>query len=185
MMLTLRFVRSATITVVSPFAMAVPVQSQAPPVSLEGRQSVEQMKKFEPFVGRWRRVEYPPGTPISAGACTFEPSNHGITMDYRCGPEDDPGERTTIFWHPTDRKLVYRMYSVRFPTDLLFEGDVQFPETGTVQFVYRGYYGDGRILTYRDTKTIGADGRLTTVTEEFKLGQWTRIFPGSVYIRDG
>jgi hypothetical protein len=43
MMLTLRFVRSATITVVSPFAMAVPVQSQAPPVSLEGGQSVEQM----------------------------------------------------------------------------------------------------------------------------------------------
>jgi hypothetical protein len=167
-------------------ALLIPntLRAQAPPISLDGRESVEQMRQFEPFFGAWKRVESPPGTPVSVtGGCTFEKSNHGMTVNYRCGPENDAAESTTIFWHPTDRKLVYQMYSVRFPTDLLFVGVVEFPEPNTIHFIYRGHYGDGRILTYRETKRIATDGRLFTTTEEFKLRKWNQIFAGSVYTR--
>jgi hypothetical protein len=75
-----------------------------PPILLDGRESVAQMQQFKPFLGRWRRIESPPGTPIpaTAGGCSWTPTNHGMTVDAACGPFDEPAEATRIFWHPID-----------------------------------------------------------------------------------
>jgi hypothetical protein len=156
-----------------------------PPISLEGRESVEQMKKFEPFLGTWSRVESPPGTPIplTAGGCSWTRTNHGMTVDAACGPFDEPAEATRIFWHPIDRRFVFRLFSVRNPVDLLFDGVYEFPDANTVRRTYRGYYGDGRIHVYRETWTLEAPERLQQKTEHFTKGDWTQIFGGSVYAK--
>jgi hypothetical protein len=168
---------------------ALPVVTRGqepPPIRLKGRESVVQLKAFEPFLGFWQRVESPVGTalPDSTGGCLFQRSSHGITIEWVCGPPGQKaGETTTVFWHPTEKRLIYRMYSIRFPQDLLFEGTITFPSSGTLQQVYQGFYADGRILTYRETKTIGSDGRMRGATEQLIDDKWTQIFGGSIYVR--
>jgi len=161
------------------------IAAQAPPpIRLEGRESVVRMKAFEPFLGFWQRIESPVGTALadSSGGCLFRRGSHGITVDWAClPPGDDDGETTRVFWHPTERSLIYRLYSVRFPQDLLFEGTIEFPSPLTLQQTYKGYYADGRILTYRETKTIEADGRMRGMTEQSVDGKWVQIFGGSIY----
>jgi hypothetical protein len=154
-----------------------------PPILLEGRESVEQMKKFEPFLGTWTRVESPPGTPIPAttGGCSWTVANHGMSVDAACGPAGDPAEATRIFWHPIERRFVFRLFSIRNPVDLLFDGEYDFPATGTMRRTYKGYYGDGRIHVYRETWTLEGRDRLQQKTEHFTKGEWTQIFGGSVY----
>jgi hypothetical protein len=158
-----------------------------PPITLEGRESVEQMKRFEPFIGSWQRIESPTGTalPPPLGGCVFRRTSHGMTVDFACGPPGDSvAETTRIFWHPVDRTFVYRLYSVRYPSDLLFEGVCEFPAPNVLQQTYRGYYADGRILIYRETKTISG-GRMNAKSEQYKNGKWEQIFGGSVYRKAG
>jgi hypothetical protein len=156
-----------------------------PPITLEGRESVVEMKRFDSFLGMWRRIESPPGTPIPAttGGCSWTVTNHGMSVDAACGPAGDPAEATRIFWHPIERRFVFRLFSIRNPVDLLFDGEYDFPETGTMRRTYRGYYGDGRIHVYRETWSLDEDGRLLQRTEYFTKGEWTQIFGGSVYRR--
>jgi hypothetical protein len=160
--------------------------AEAQRIVLEGRESVEAMKQFDPFLGRWRRIESPRGTPISedrAGGCVFEKFNQGISVRHGCGPWDAPAESGQVFWHPLDRKLIFRLYSVFFPDDLLFEGEYVFPEPGRMERMYRGIYGDGRIEVYRDVWTLEGPDRLHSVTEALRKREWVPLFDGSLYRR--
>jgi hypothetical protein len=49
--------------------------------------------------------------------------------------------------------------------------------------VYRGIYGDGRIVVYRDVWTLEGSNRLSSVTEELRKREWIPIFGGSLYRR--
>ncbi len=160
-------------------------QEAPPQIVLEGRESVEQVGRFERFFGRWVRVEYPRGTPIenADGGCFFRPASYGMVVEVGCGPFDEPAEFARVFWNPIDDEFVFRLYSVRYPADLLFEGTYEFPSPESVRRTYRGLYGDGRIHLYRETWTLEAPDRLIQVTERFQQGTWGQIFDTSVYER--
>ena len=159
-------------------------ESGPPPIVLDGRESVEQVDRFAPFLGRWTRVEYPPGTAIeSNGGCFFREAGHGMVIEVGCGPWDQPAEYVRVYWHPIDRSFVFQLFSVRYPSDLLFEGTYEFPSESQVRRTYRGSYADGRIHLYRETWTLEGPDRMIQVTERFQDGAWGQIFLTSVYIR--
>ena len=158
--------------------LSVPAASQAPEIRLEGRDSLAAMERFAPFLGVWRFVESPPGTPLesSLGAIYFRSIMKGMAVESGEGSENNEVPGFHILWHPIDRRYVFRKFEPRNPTDLMFEGEYEFVDDHTLIRTYTGYYGDGRIHRYRETFVIGPENRLTTTTERFMEGEWRPIF---------
>jgi len=106
-----------------------------------------------------------------------------MTVDVVLGPAVDPGEATRVYWHPVDRRFVFRLFSVRNPVDLLFDGEYESPAPGTMRRTYRGCYADGRIHLYRETWTLESPKGCTRRQNHFTKGEWAQLFGGSVYAR--
>lgn len=160
---------------------------QGPPeIRLEGRESVQMMRRFGPFLGQWTRAESPPGTRLDAqgGGIFWRLVLKGIAVESSAGPWDDAETPPLqIFWHPIEREYVFRKYEARNPVDLLFEGRYEFLDDTTLKRIYTGFYGDGRMERYRETYTIMADGRMSARTDMLRRGEWEQLFDGSIYER--